>query len=87
MDIIKLFLYRLPRFDPSNGYEVVLFADFRRIKYPSRRSIFLHSNDMAEPVQDINAVHNVYIFEEFIQLTIESNADIIDNSHWAEELT
>ena len=58
-----------------------------RIKYSSRRSIFLHSNDMAEPVQDINALHNVYVFEEFIQLTIESNAEIIDNSHWTEELT
>ena len=55
----------------------------------SRRSIFLHTNDMAEPAQplNINTLHNVYVVEELIQLTIESNAEIIVNSHWTEDLT
>ena len=56
------------------------------IKYPSRRNILLHSNDMAEPVQplDINTLHTVYAV---IQLTVESNAEIIANSHWTVDLT
>ena len=49
----------------------------------SRRSILLHTNDMAEPVQplNINTLHDVYVVEELIQLTIESNAEIVANSH------
>ena len=49
-----------------------------RIKYPSRRSILLHTNDMVEPAQplNINTLHNVHVAEELIQLTIESNAEI-----------
>ena len=41
----------------------------------SRRSILLHTNDMAEPVQplNINTLYNVYVVEELIQLSIESN--------------
>ena len=37
---------------------------------------------MAEPAQvlNINTLHNVYVVEELIQLTIESNAEIIANS-------
>ena len=54
----------LPRFGLSSGYNVVLFVDFRNphIKYPSRQSILLHTNDMAEPTQllNINTLHNVY---------------------------
>ena len=45
---------------------------------------------MAEPAQllDINTLHNVHVVEELIvQLTIESNAEIIANSHWTEDLT
>ena len=44
---------------------------------------------MAEPAQplDINALHNVYVVEELIQLTIVSDAEIIANSHWTEDLT
>ena len=44
-----------------------------RIKYPSRRSILFHTNDMAEPAQtlDINTLHNVHVVEELIQLTIK----------------
>ena len=44
---------------------------------------------MAEPAQPliINTLHNVYVVEELIQFTIESNAEIIVNSHWAEDLT
>ena len=77
----------LPRFGLSNGCKVVLLVDFRR--YPSRRSILLHTNDMAEPAQplDINTLYNVDVVEELIQLTIESNAEIIANSHWTEDLT
>ena len=53
------------------------------IKYPSRRSILLHTNDMAEPAQplNINTLYNVYVVEELLQLTIESNVEIIANSH------
>ena len=56
------------------------FAD-PRIKYPSRRSILLLSNDMAEPAQplDINTLHNVHDVEEFIQLIVGSD---VENSHW-----
>ena len=64
------------RFSLSSGYKVVLF------KYPSRRSILLHTNDMTEQAQplNVNTLHNVYVVEELIQLTIESNAEIITNS-------
>ena len=53
------------------------------IKYPSRRSILLHSDDMAEsalPV-DINTLSHIYVVKELIQLTIGSNAKIIANPH------
>ena len=44
---------------------------------------------MAVPAQtlDINMLHNVYIVEELIQLTVGSDADIIVKSHWTEILT
>ena len=79
----------LPRFDLSNRCKVVLFADFRRSPHQIRRSILLHTNDLAEPAQplDINTLHNVHVVEELIQLTIKSNAEIIANSHWTEDLT
>ena len=50
-----------------------------RIKYPSRRSNLLHTNDMVEPAQplNINTLHNIYVVEELLQLNIESNAEII----------
>ena len=46
-------------------------------------------NDLAEPAQQlyINTLHNVYVVEQLIQLTIESNAEIIANSHWTEDPT
>ena len=70
-------------FGTSNGYKVVLFADFRR----SRRSLLLHTNDMTEPAQllDINMQHHVYVVKQFIKLTIKSNAKMIANSHWTED--
>ena len=45
--------------------------------------------NMVEPVQplDINTLHNIYVVEELIQLRTESNAEIIANSHWTEDLT
>ena len=51
----------LPRFGPSSSPT----STDPHIKYPSRRSILLHSNDMAEPAQpmDINTLHNVYVVE------------------------
>ena len=54
----------LPRFDLSKSdarsSSSLTYAD-PLIKYPSRRSILLHTNDMAEPAQplDINTLHNV----------------------------
>ena len=44
---------------------------------------------MAEPAQplDINTLHNVHVVEQLIQVTIESNAEIIANSQWTEDLT
>ena len=37
-----------------------------RIKYTSRRSILMHSNDMAEPEQplEVNRLRSVYVVEE-----------------------
>ena len=59
------------------------------IKYPSRRSILLYTNDMVEPAQplNINTLHNIHVIVVLIQFTIESNARIIANSHWTEDLT
>ena len=47
------------------------FADLR-IKYPSRQSILLHSNDMAESGQalDVNTLHNVHDGKELIQFAV-----------------
>ena len=59
-----------------------------QLKYPFRRSILLHTKDIDEstyPV-DINTLHNVIIVDELIKLTIESDAEIIANSHWIEDL-
>ena len=79
------------RFGPCSGYKVVLFADFAdpHIKYPSYGSILLLTNDMAESPRtlNINTVHNVYVVEEVIQLTIKLNAEIIANSHCSKDLT
>ena len=36
---------------------------------------------------DINAMHNVQAVKELIQLTVISNAEIIANPHWTEDLT
>ena len=58
------------------GYDLVFPTDTRssssshsvdpRIKYPSRRSILHHMNNMAEPAQplNINTLHNVLVVEE-----------------------
>ena len=74
----------LPRFSPSNGNKVVHFADL-----PSRRSILLTTNDIAALAQPlhINKLHNAYVVEVLIQLTIESIEEIIVNTHRAEDLT
>ena len=59
-----------------------------RIKYTSRRCSLLYSNDLDEPAQslDVDTVHNFYVVEELIQLTVESDTEIIANSHWTEGL-
>ena len=46
-------------------------------------------NDMVEPTQhlEINMLLNIFVAEELIQLTIESNAEIIANSHWTEDFS
>ena len=49
-----------------------------------RRSILLYSKDMAKLEQPL---HYVYVIEEFLQLTVRSNAKIITNSHWTADLT
>ena len=54
------------RFGLSNEYKVVLFADFRRS--PHQIPV---SPEHPPPL------HNVYVVEELIQLTIETNAEII----------
>ena len=75
------------RFGPSKGYKVTIFAEFR-IKYTSRRSIFLNLNDTSEPEQplDVNTLHNVYGVEKIIQLTNRSGGEIIINSYWTEKI-
>ena len=45
---------------------------------------------MAETAQPLNihTLHNyVYVVKELIQLTIQTNAEIIANSHWTEDLS
>ena len=44
---------------------------------------------MAKPEQPlyINTLHNIYAVEEIIQLTDASDAEIIDSSHWIEDIT
>ena len=79
IEILYLLTYLIGHNNQINGFRPA----------PSRRSILLHTNDMAEPAQplDINTLHNVHVVEELIQLTIELNAEINANSHWAEDLT
>ena len=75
----------LPIFGPSKEYKVALLV-FCRSPHQSPRRI-AHSKDMAEPAQplDINTLHNVYVVEELIQLTVGSDMAIIANSHWTED--
>ena len=49
----------------------------------------IHENKTQEILTYLltNTLHNVYVVEELIQLTIESNAEIIVNSHWTEDPT
>ena len=75
----------LSRFGLSNTNKYILFADFLSSQHQIQ--ILLEhlslSNDMVESAQplDINALHNVHVVEELIQLTIGPNAEIIANSH------
>ena len=70
------------------GYKVVLFADFRKSPHQIPVSP-KHSNDMVEPAQPLNidTLHNIHVVGELMQLTVASNAEIIVNSLWAEDLT
>ena len=51
--------------------------------------MLLLSSNIAEPAQPlyINTLHNVYVIEELIQLTIGSNAEIIATSLWTKDFT
>ena len=44
---------------------------------------------MDEPAQslDISTLHNVYVVNSLIQLTVESDAEITAKSLWTEDLT
>ena len=42
--------------------------------------------ELAQPL-NISTLYNVYVVEVLIQLTVESDAGIIANSHWNEDLT
>ena len=55
-----------------------------RIKHSSRRSVFIHSNDV-EPLV-INTLSNVHVIEELIQLPVGSDTVVIANSYWTENL-
>ena len=54
-----------------------------RIKRSSRRSVFIHTNDIAEPAKPlvINTLSNVYIIEELIQLPVGTDTVVITNSY------
>ena len=43
----------------------------------------------SEPAQQLNIItlHNIYVVELLIELTIKSDVEIIANSHWTEDLT
>ena len=41
--------------------------------------------ELAQPL-DINTLHNVHVVEELIQVTIETDAEIIAISRWTEKL-
>ena len=53
-----------------------------RIKHSSLRSVFIHSNDIAEPAEslDINTLSNVHVIEELIQFPVGSDTVVIANS-------
>ena len=62
-------------------------ADYR-IKHSSRRSVFIHRNDMAETAepQVINTLSNVHVIEELIQLPVDMDTVVIANSYWTKNL-
>ena len=55
-----------------------------RMKHSSRRSVFIHPNDMAKPAKplDINTLSNVHVIEKLIQLPVSSDTVVIANSYW-----
>ena len=68
----------LPRFGLSNGCKVVLFADIRRsphqipvsLEHPPSYERHGRASVVAEYYR--NTLHNVYVDEKLIQLTIEA---------------
>ena len=70
--------------------KVVLFADFRRSLHQipawlKHHTTFYQYGRASQAL--VNTLHNVYVVEELIQLSVASNAEIIANLHWTEDLT
>ena len=63
-------------------------ATKHRIKESSRRSVFIHPNDMVEPAEllVINTLSNVHVIEYLIQPPVGSDTLVIANSYWTKNL-
>ena len=59
-----------------------------RSKHSSRRSVFIHPNDMTEPPEplDINTLSNVHVIEELIQHPVGWDTVVIPNSYCTKNL-
>lgn len=60
-------------------------ANFR-LKNLSHWKLHLHSNNMTD-VTDINALNDVHVGVEIIQLLVSSDTEIFVNMKWTEDLT
>ena len=60
-------------------------ATNHRIKHSSRKSVFIHPNEMAETAEPlvINTISNAHVIEELIQLPVTV---VIENSYWNKNL-
>ena len=59
-----------------------------RIKHSSRRSVFIHANDMAEPAEPlvINTLINLHVIEKLMQFPVGTDTVVIANSYWTKNL-
>ena len=69
---MKLFACDRVKLRLSNGYTICTIGE---------RSI----NEPAQPL-DINTLYNVKVVEEFIQLIVRPDVEIIANQHWTKHL-